>query len=658
MTAARAAAPSALTQRDALWLLMALALAAAPQLPHLPWWIIGLFVAFWIWRLYIAREALDLPPKPLLIAFVSAASVGVYFRYGTLFSREAGVALLTLMLALKLLEMKSRRDALLLIFLSYFLVVTGFFYSQSIPTACYMFFVVCVITAAMIGLQYTGSRPSPQRQLIGGAALLGQALPLTLVLFLLFPRIHGPLWGVPESKGGAVSGLSDTMTPGSISHLALSDAVAFRVKFDGRTPKPDQLYWRGPVLWNFDGRTWSAPPPGHINVPATYRALGARVNYTVTMEPDNKRWLFALDLPARIPPDSIITPDYQILHRTPVGQRLRYDMTSYLDYRDGVGTDQKTLQRALRLTPGANPRTHALAQRLRARAPDARAYISSVLAMFRDGGFSYTLTPPPLNGGDPVDEFLFDTRRGFCEHYASAFAVLMRAVGIPARVVTGYQGGEFNPLGDYLIVRQSDAHAWVEVWLRGSGWVRFDPTAAVAPTRINAGVMAALPHAALLPLPTGTERSWLHDLALVRDSVTNTWNQWVIGYTPERQRRLLSRAGIERVNWQTLAIALIIASAAVILVLSLVILRGVRHAAMDPGQRAYERFCRRLARRGIVRATAEGPFDFAGRAAITLPHVALVIRDITARYVALRYGNHHSPNALRELQREVAGFRP
>jgi transglutaminase-like putative cysteine protease len=657
MSAARAA-PSALTQRDALWLLMALALAAAPQLPHLPWWINGLFVAFWIWRLYIAREALDLPPKPLLIAFVTAASVGIYFRYGTLFSREAGVALLTLMLALKLLEMKSRRDALLLIFLSYFLVVTGFFYSQSIPTACYMFCVVCVITAAMVGLQYTGSRPSVQRQLLGGAIMLGQALPLTMVLFLLFPRIHGPLWGVPDAGARAVSGLSDTMTPGSIAQLALSDAVAFRVKFDGPAPKPDQLYWRGPVLWNFNGRTWSAPPPGHVNAPATYRALGQRVNYTVTMESNGKRWLFALDLPARIPPASIITPDYQLLHRTPIDQRMRYDMTSYLDYRLGAGADPATLRRALRLTPGANPRAHALAQRLRAQAPDARAYVKRVLALFHDGGFAYTLTPPPLDGSDPVDEFLFDTKRGFCEHYASAFAVLMRAAGIPARIVTGYQGGEFNPLGDYLIVRQSDAHAWVEVWLRHSGWVRVDPTAMVAPARINDGVMATLPQQTILSLAAGPERSWLHDLGLVWDSVANTWNQWVIGYTPERQRQLLARAGIDHVNWRTLAIALIIASMAVILVLALVILRGVRHAATDPGQRAYQRFCRRLARRGIVRAATEGPSDFAARAALTLPHAAHVIRDITARYVALRYGDQRSPGALRELKQEVAGFRP
>jgi transglutaminase-like putative cysteine protease len=510
----------------------------------------------------------------------------------------------------------------------------------------------------MVGLQYTGVRPSPQRQLLGGTIILSQALPLTLVLFLLFPRIHGPLWGVPESGPTVTSGLSDTMTPGSIAHLALSDAVAFRVKFSGPAPKPDQLYWRGPVLWNFNGRTWSAPPPGQVNVPATYRALGGRVNYTVTMEPDGKRWLFALDLPARIPPASIITPDYQILHQTPLTQRMRYDMTSYLEYREGSAATPAVLQRALRLTRGANPRTHALAQRLRAQASDARAYIASVLTMFRNGGFSYTLTPPLLDGKDPVDQFLFDTRRGFCEHYASAFAVLMRAVGIPARVVTGYQGGEFNPLGDYLIVRQSDAHAWVEVWLRGAGWVRVDPTAVVAPARIDAGVMARLPNETALALPTGVERSWLHSLGLVWDSVANTWNQWVIGYTPERQRQLLARAGIDRVNWRTLTVALVAASAVVILILALMILRGVRRAAMDPGQRVYEQFCRRLARRGIVRADTEGPSDFAARAAATLPDSASLIKIITARYVALRYGNHPSPDTLRELKRQVAGFRP
>jgi hypothetical protein len=333
-------------------------------------------------------------------------------------------------------------------------------------------------------------------------------------------------------------------------------------------------------------------------------------------------------------------------------------MTSYLEYREGSAATPAVLQRALRLTRGANPRTHALAQRLRAQASDARAYIASILTMFRNGGFSYTLTPPLLDGKDPVDQFLFDTRRGFCEHYASAFAVLMRAVGIPARVVTGYQGGEFNPLGDYLIVRQSDAHAWVEVWLRGAGWVRVDPTAVVAPARIDAGVMARLPNETALALPTGVERSWLHSLGLVWDSVANTWNQWVIGYTPERQRQLLARAGIDRVNWRTLTVALVAASAVVILILALMILRGVRRAAMDPGQRVYEQFCRRLARRGIVRADTEGPSDFAARAAATLPDSASLIKIITARYVALRYGNHPSPDTLRELKRQVAGFRP
>jgi transglutaminase-like putative cysteine protease len=286
--------------------------------------------------------------------------------------------------------------------------------------------------------------------------LLLQAIPLMLVLFLLFPRIQGPLWGLPHDAHAGLSGLSDNMSPGSLNSLILSDAVAFRAAFRGRIPEAKALYWRGPVLWDYDGRTWTAP---RFVFNANELPSGEpTIEYTVTLEPHNKRWLFALEMPTQRPPRAVATRDMQLLSATPVRSRMRYDMSSQLQAAYGAEDGESILQRALQLPEGYNPRTLDHAKELRRKYRDDRQLVSAVLTDFRNENFVYTLSPPLL-GQHAVDEFLFDTRRGFCEHYASAFTVLMRAVGIPARVVTGYQGGQVNPVGDYVLIRQADAHA-------------------------------------------------------------------------------------------------------------------------------------------------------------------------------------------------------
>jgi transglutaminase-like putative cysteine protease len=474
-----------------------------------------------------------------------------------------------------------------------------------------------------------------------------------LVLFLLFPRVSGPLWGLPQDAYSGVSGLSDTMSPGSLSSLSLSDAVAFRVRFDSGIPPPNARYWRGPVMFDFDGHTWSTSR--FIYGTPRVSKTGAPISYTVTLEPHNKRWLFALDVPARAVPHSATGADFQIRSFTPVTNRMRYEMASFLDYTYGTDENAMALNRARLLPPGSNPRTIELAQTLRREFPDDRALMREILSIFREQRFFYTLTPPLL-GQNPVDEFLFNTRRGFCEHYASAFAVLMRAAGVPTRVVTGYLGGEVNELGDYLIVRQADAHAWVEVWFPDQGWVRVDPTAAVSPLRVEAGISAAVPRTDPLPMLVRGDFELLRQLRFTWDLMANSWNQWVLGYTPERQRQLLVGMGIDDTTWYTLTAIMLVLAAIIVVILALFMLRRLRTHVGDPARAVYLRFCEKLRRKGLARSADEGPIDYAQRLERARPDLASPVLAITRLYVGLRYGAHSDPGSLDQLRRHVREF--
>jgi protein-glutamine gamma-glutamyltransferase len=638
------------------WLLGSLALVTAPHAERLPWWITLLVIMLFAWRAYVGVGGLALPRKWVLILIAAGTLGGIYISYGRILGRDSGIALLVVMLALKLMEMATLRDAMVLIFIAYFLVITNFLYSQTILTSVFMLFVIWMITATMIGFQFRARQPGYRQQLRSAAVMLLQATPLMLVLFLLFPRVQGPLWGMPQDSYSGVTGLSENMSPGSVSNLLTSDAVAFRVNFESADmPASQQLYWRGPVMWDFDGQTWSASriPYG---LPRTFEPLDRAIEYTVTVEPHGKRWLFALDLPGRTPPRSVMTGDFQLLFQTPVTNRLRYDMISNLRYRDAADLSRYDRQRALRLPAAANPRTRELANELRARAPDERAYINAVLGMFRNQNYSYTTTPPLL-GANPVDEFLFTTLAGYCEHYASAFAVLMRAGGVPSRIVTGYQGGEINTVGNYMIVRQADAHAWVEVWLAGEGWTRVDPTAAVSPARVQSGAVAAVPQGEALPLLLRGDMRWLHRARLTWDLLANSWNQAVLGYTLDSQRQLMRRIGIDDATWQSMLMLMFAATGVITLALALVTLRKLRALRPDPAVAAYARFCERLARRGLSRHPSEGPTAFSRRAAAARPDLAAGIAAISEIYVRLRYARKANPGDTADLQRAVAGFR-
>ena len=647
--------PRRLDFADSCRVALALAMVAAPHALRMPWWVTGLATAFVAWHLHLARMRLASPGRWAMAALVIGIACAIYLHYRTLFGRDSGVALLTVMLTLKLLEMKTRREAAMLLALAFFLVLTNFLFSQTILTAAYMLLCVLLIAAVMTRLQQRAAPPDDRLALRTAALLLAQSVPLMLILFLLFPRVQGPLWGMPADAYAGRSGLSDTMTPGSMNRLILSDNVAFRAAFKSAIPPPNRLYWRGPVLWYFDGRTWSAPPARNEDIPR-FTSGGKPLRYTVTLEASDKRWLFALDLPAAVPPAAVATPDFQLLARDPVRNRVRYDMVSYLDYRYGADESVSVLHRDLQLPPGANPRTLALGRELRRRYADGRAIVAAVLRMFREDGYSYTLAPPLLHS-NPVDEFLFDTKRGFCEHYASAFAVLMRAAGVPARVVTGYLGGEVNPLGDYLLVRQADAHAWTEVWLRGEGWTRVDPTAAVSPARIERGIAASVSATDELPLIVRVDFTLLRRLHLGWDALAYRWNQWVLGYNAQRQRDLMSRVGMGGVSWRTLAVLLAIFSGAVTAALAFLMLGARRQQARDPIERAYERFCRALAETGLARAPHEGPLDYGARVGAARPDLAGKVNAVVELYAGLRYGASRSPEDAAQLRAAVDAFR-
>jgi len=638
--------------RHVRWLMVSLVLVAAPHAFHMPGWTIALMTMLIAWSAYIGYTRLALPNRWLLLLIALAASVGVFLSYRTIFGRDAGVSLLVIMLGLKLLETRTLRDAMVLSFLAYFVVITNFLYSQTIVTGLYMLACTVFITTTMVSLNYAHAEPPFRVRLRTAGMLLAQSVPLMLVLFLLFPRVPGPLWGLPRDAFAGVSGLSDTMSPGSLTSLVLSDAVAFRVSFDSQIPRAQDLYWRGPLMWDFDGRTWSVQ--FFIYTAPRIEAAGDPVNYEITLEPHNRRWLFALDLPAVTPPRSFIGTDYQLYSIQPVNNRLRYNMTSFLNARFGQVESRYALHRALQVPAAYNPRAQELGRALRQKHADDEGIIAEMLGMFRRN-FVYTLEPPLL-GEHPVDEFLFSTRSGFCEHYASAFAVVMRAAGIPTRIVTGYQGGEVNALGNYLIVRQADAHAWTEVWLKGRGWVRIDPTFAVAPVRVDTGIFAAVPRTDSLPLMVRTRFEFLRQARLTWDYMANAWNQWVLGYTPERQRSLLATAGVDDATWGKLTAILFVVAGTIVALFTALALRRLKSRVRDPVRIAYLRFCNKLRRKGLSREAAEGPVDYARRVEQLRPELAPAVDAITRLYVALRYGADASASALIELQRRVRHF--
>lgn len=635
------------------WWLLATGLAAyAPLVPQVPLWLAAVAGAAFVWRAALAWWRQPLPTRWVLIFVSLAGTAGVLFEYRTLFGQRAGVALLLIFLALKQLEARAPRDGLAVVLLAYFLTLTQFFENQSIPVALTMIGTLLIATAALGSLTDAQARAASLLRLAG--LMLMQALPFMLVLFVLFPRISGPLWGLPSDAHSGLTGLSDNMSPGAINNLIQSDAIAFRAKFDGPVPPRQELYWRGPVLARLEGRTWQ-PGIQSVGRGLFYQASGTSPDYAyaVTLEPHNRLWLFALEFPTRLPADVIGTSDFQLRAKRPVRERIRYELHSQPTVLQPP-EHRQVLAEALALPATDNPRTLALGASWRSAGGSDRQRLQRAIEFMRAQRFIYTLQPP-LMSLHVADEFLFDHKRGFCEHFAASFVVLMRAAGVPARVVTGYQGGERNPVDDTWVIRQSDAHAWAEVWLEQQGWLRVDPTAVSAPARIEQNLAAAVPAGETLPWLAGSGLDWLRAARFRWWAIGNAWNQWVLGYNPERQRDFLRKLGMTVPDWRSMTATLAVLCGLMLLALAGWMLH--RRPRLDPAQRQWRKLSRRLARRGLARHTWEGPRDYARRVAAARPETAADIEAIAALYAGLRY-DVPSPLTLNELRRRVAAFKP
>lgn len=649
-----AAAP--LDVRNIMWLLASMLFVVGPHLLRLPAWV-GIFMVVIVgWRAWIAWAAMRAPPRWLMWAITAAATYATFTAYGRLFGREAGVTLLTVMAALKLLEMRNQRDVVLSIYLGFFLVMTNFLFSQTIPMGIYMLACVWIFVATLVGFNRIGHAPTLGERIRPAGALLLQALPLMVAFFVLFPRTAGPLWALPQDSRSGMSGLSESMTPGNIANLIKSDALAFRVQFDDGMPPYRLLYWRGPVMVDFDGATWSMAAfssQGHMEFSRRERPA----KYAVTLEPHNKTWLFALDVPGSRPEGTQVLSDLQMRYRRPVNERMRYEMTSYLQYRFGENANPPQLERALKFDEARNPRLVAMGRQWAQENPDPRVLLTRA-AQFFGTGFTYTLEPPLLDRLNPYDDFAFNSRQGFCEHFAGAFTLLMRAAGVPARVVTGYQGGEVNPLNNELIVRQADAHAWSEIWVKEEGWVRIDPTATVSPLRVENGVNAALGPIGVIPSLIDYDKLGLLSTARFAWQMMNSqWDAWIVGYNSDRQRQFFSNFGIPNIDWRTLGFWLMTATFVVGSAVALGLLLHDRPPRREASLAAWDRFSSKLAASGLARAPHEGPMDYLARIRATRPQLAAEAEEITRRYVEARYGSGATREELKALSRLVASFR-
>ena len=649
-----------------IWLLASLSLTFSLYAFQLNNWVPACFVVFAVWRYLIEKYKWPFPNLWLRLPITFAAGFAVWVTYGTLFGRDAGIALFAVMISLKLLETKTQRDFIVIVILGYFLTVNTLLFTQAIWVSLIILPALLGLTACLVNVSYPQANRSiiknlrykTQAKLAGN--LLLQAVPIMLVLFILFPRIPGPIWGIPQDTYSGMTGLSDTMQPGNISDLTLSSKIAFRAQFKSAIPANNQLYWRGPVFWHQAGRSWQMTSDRIQHPSETLETTGAATDYTITLEPHNRNWLLMLDLPTTIPANATLKHDKQVLSKEPVRTRLRYEGRSFLQYKLGekLGDVERTL--ALQLLEDENPKTRQLADNWLNEKKSPVQIVNSALTMFREQAFVYTLAPPRL-GNEPVDDFLFNTKRGFCEHYASSFVYLMRAAGVPARIVTGYQGGELNPNGNYLIIRQSDAHAWAEVWLEGSGWVRVDPTSAVSPSRIESGIGSALSDSNLLPLLSRQDYPILKKLYLNWDAVNNGWNQWVLGYDQQKQLDLLKKIIGKKIVWEDIGLILVSVMITLMLIISYFLLRN-QAVALDPIKKVYQQFLTKLKKAGVVKQSHEGVMHFGERAAKQLPHRAEEIKTISQLYSSIQYAkpaDHlpHHQQPLNLLKKLISAFK-
>ena len=633
-----------------IFLLSSIGLIAFPHIDHIP---IALFAFFYLllsWR-FIGIWKQNWLPNKLIIFFLTVCGLALlYSQHQGVLGRDAGTRLFVTALALKLLEIKSERDLYLITYLAFIVAASQFLYEQSLLMAAYILFVCCVLLATLVCIN--SSKPQTGAALKTASIIIVQALPMAVVLFILFPRIEAPKWMLFNEKHQAKMGLSDSMEPGSISNLGMSDELVFRVKFTGALPPPEQRYWRGPVLSHTDGKRWTQVKDMRFGLFLDKPVFkGSPYQYTLLMEPQDKNWVFALDMPAEYSLPLSRNANYQLITSENPDKRAEYKITSYPNYNTGYIT-RTEYKDATQLPGEPSGKIKQLVKQLHGFDSTPEHFIKHLLNHFRKENFHYTLTPP-LMEENPIETFLFETRYGFCSHYAAAFVYLMRVANIPARVVTGYQGGELNKVGNFLEIRQADAHAWAEVWMENKGWVRFDPTAAIAPERIeqNINIEQLVPGGVISYAPTSAAAqeafNWLKQTRQLWSNVDYNWQRWVINYDNKNQSRFLSSLGIADIKamiyWMVGIIGLITA------LLSWLLLHQ-KQKTTDPVLRIYNRFCKKLVKRGLLRGRGEGAKDFAERVKIKLPEQTANIDQITDLFIKLRYGKNATPDDLKSFQ--------
>lgn len=596
--------------------------------------------------------------KIFFLGITIGVMFGIYQHYNTLTGKNAGVALLVLLTGLKFFESKDYRDFYICTFLAYFIAISSFFFMQTISIMIYNLILVVFITNIIIKYNTNEIRLIEFDSIKYPIGFLLQSIPIMLILFFLFPRISGPLWTIPKDAHTGKTGISDKMSPGSISELAKSDEIAFRVNFKEDIPNNSHLYWRGPVFWKTDGKNWTMDSKDKKPILVKDKVTGKnKIEYEITTEATKQRWLFALELVADKPDNTYLTHDYQLKTKQKIINRKKVSLTSYIDHTLKY-KNVDDLKKALQLPKNKHPLSKKLGNKLRQRYDKPEKIIAAGLKLFKDEAFTYTLTPP-LTKNDMVDEFLFITRQGFCEHYAAAFTVLMRSAGIPTRIVTGYQGGEINSLGNYLIVRQYDAHAWNEVWLENKGWLRIDPTAAISPERISAGLNQIFEESSInnpfgVSYGSSAYKIW-KQLSNTVDMINYQWTQWFLTYNVEKQQFLLQKIGLKLPSWKLLMFVIFIPITCVFILIAFYILRRP-YTQIDIAQKYYNIFCKKISKFGVKRYPYEGPIDFAKRVAKHQPNINKEVKAFTLLYINVRYQS--KKDKLNKLVRMAKCFSP
>jgi len=632
-------------------------IAISPHMMRLPLWIVVWCLGLWGYVfLSIKYHFRRLNRAALAILTLGGVSGGL-MTFGFAFGLDTGAGLLSILLGLKPMEIRTHRDKMVTLFLIYFMVITNLLFVNSLLMTAYMFLCILMITAVLIHINYPRNNLKANLRL--SSTIMAQALPIMIVLFFFFPRIQGSLFAIKQKKTG-ITGFTDQLTPGNIANLVRSNIIAFRAEFKETIPEPDRLYWRGIVFWRFNGETWTRG----IQVPDRLPPLASEnaIEYTLTLEPLGEKWLFALDLPVSKPDFATMKGDQILLANQTLKSRVQYTIQSSSVHSKGQLNSWET--RSLNIPLSGNQKAVALARKWAAESDTPEKVVERALEFFRENDFFYTLNPPLLEN-DRVDDFLFRTRKGYCGHYASAFAFLMRAANIPSRVVAGYLGGEINPYGDYLIVRQSDAHAWSEVWLESKGWTRIDPTSAVAPERIDQGMSAALTPEDIRSLSTSHHfgvaiKGW-KTIGLGWDALNNYWNRWVMGYSYRQQKTIFSKIGIEIGSWKGSAKAMLLAvSLAGLFILSIYFVVVYKKASrkQDAVQQIYTAFCTKLGKAGFPRRPEQGPLDYARMVSSARKDLEKRTRDIIDMYIRLRYDRGGDENSLKNFKMLVRRFDP